>query len=395
MPFRTTGELSSISPAAPQRHGHPEQSEGPAVLFPASAAQPGFSLIELLIVLVVLLTVSGIILTVIFQMAMSQGTVINRTEMHGGVRAATELLQQEIGQAGRVASPPLVTAPATLSTAVVGNATAQTPTVSSTAGLFPGEMVILGPHAVGGIDDASGVACPGVAPLFCAGRENITLTAVGATTVTTGLVQDPHTIGAPISVQGTFPAGVVPPTGNTLLSWCTAGCPAGVTPPDFAVTTLTAGVTPGSSATVLKMFGDINGDGRMVYVEYFCDTSTVPGTFSRRVIDFSTVLAKTTANFPWVALLTNLLVNPGGTPCFAYQTKVVRNDTYVTDVAVTLTVRTQNKDPQTGAYQNETKALLNVSPRNVYEAWQMASLPGGTTIRLQPMPQSVLNLLNP
>ena len=46
---------------------------------------------------------------------------------------------------------------------------------------------------------------------------------------------------------------------------------------------------------------------------------------------------------------------------------------YVLDVAITLTVRTQIKDPTTGQYQRETKALLNVSPRNVFHVWQLAS----------------------
>ena len=31
------------------------------------------------------------------------------------------------------------------------------------------------------------------------------------------------------------------------------------------------GVVNGSTANKLKMFGDINGDGNMVYVEYYCD----------------------------------------------------------------------------------------------------------------------------
>ena len=44
----------------------------------------------------------GIVMTGIHGMAMTQSTLQNRTEMHANVRSATELLQQEIGQAGRV-----------------------------------------------------------------------------------------------------------------------------------------------------------------------------------------------------------------------------------------------------------------------------------------------------
>jgi hypothetical protein len=90
-------------------------------------------------------------------------------------------------------------------------------------------------------------------------------------------------------------------------------------------------------------------------------------------------------------LLPNVLPNPGGTPCFSYQQKTVGANTYVIDVAVTLTVQTQNPDPQTEQFQKETKALLNVSPRNVFEGWQLAS--DLVMNRVQPMPPSVTALL--
>jgi len=78
-------------------------------------------------------------------------------------------------------------------------------------------------------------------------------------------------------------------------------------------------------------------------------------------------------------LLGNVTANPNSSACFTYQQKVVPwpsglgSDTYVTDVAVTLTVQTQLLDPVTKAYQTETKALLNVSPRNVFNTWELAN----------------------
>ena len=63
---------------------------------------------------------------------------------------------------------------------------------------------------------------------------------------------------------------------------------------------------------------------------------------------------------------------------------VVGGIIYVTDVAITLTVQTQLIDPVTKQFQTETKALLNVSPRNVFNAWKIASL--GISERIQPMP---------
>ena len=65
----------------------------------------GFSLIELLFATGLLLVVSSIVTTALIQMTNSQKTIWNRTEMHSGIRGATELLQQEVGQAGRIATP--------------------------------------------------------------------------------------------------------------------------------------------------------------------------------------------------------------------------------------------------------------------------------------------------
>ncbi len=53
-------------------------------------------------------------------------------------------------------------------------------------------------------------------------------------------------------------------------------------------------------------------------------------------------------------------------------------------------MQTPDKDPVTGLYQKETKALLNVSPRNVFNVWQLAGL--GIVNRVQPTPPSVTAL---
>ena len=45
----------------------------------------------------------------------------------------------------------------------------------------------------------------------------------------------------------------------------------------------------------------------------------------------------------------------------------------------------------TGLYQTETKALLNVSPRNVFNVWQLAGL--GINNRVQPLPATVTTLI--
>ncbi len=155
----------------------------------------------------------------------------------------------------------------------------------------------------------------------------------------------------------------------------------------------------GSSPTVLKLYGDINGDGRMMYVEYTCTqgTASAPGSLYRNQMPYDQATAKT-ANNPSMILLSNVLTNPkdasGNTvPCFAYQVQPLGSGTCVTNVAVTLTVQTQNVDPQTRQLQTETKALLNVGPRNIVEVYGTASLVDPT--RAQPMPATVSGLLLP
>src|SRR5438552_10541480 len=71
--------------------------------------ESGFSIIELIVATAVLLIVSSIVTSALLQMTKSQTTIWNRTEMHSGIRGATELLQQEVGQAGRISLPGTVT----------------------------------------------------------------------------------------------------------------------------------------------------------------------------------------------------------------------------------------------------------------------------------------------
>lgn len=299
--------------------------------------EAGFSLIELMISTGILLVVSSAVTAALMQMTTSQSTIWNRTQMHSGVRSATELLQQEVGQAGRVALPGTVTL---TGPAAIG---AQTVAVSSAARMYQGEQLTI---------DAG------------ANQESITLTAVDvANNTITGTFTIAHANGAPVMVLGGFPSGIVPPA---------------------------AGFANGSTGTLLKLYGDVNGDGNMVYVEYTCDT--VNGNLYRNSMPYDAVAKP--ALTPGDILLSNILPNPNGTPCFTYNPNplpVVGGNTYVLDVAITLTVQTQTRDRITNQLQLETKALLNVSPRNVFNVWQLAS--AGITNRVQPMPASVAALL--
>jgi len=63
--------------------------------------------------------------------------VTNRSEMHAAVRNATALLQQEIGQAGRISTP------TSLALTAAGAAGAVSVNVNSAAGLFDGAKVVV------------------------------------------------------------------------------------------------------------------------------------------------------------------------------------------------------------------------------------------------------------
>jgi prepilin-type N-terminal cleavage/methylation domain-containing protein len=317
------------------------------------AGQPGFSLLELMAALALLLLVSGVVMSALMRMINTQGTVSNRTELHSSVRSATELIQQEIGQAGRVSfGSPTVTLAAAVPVSALGTiytALVTCPALTGcTNGMYVNEQVVID----GG-----------------ANKETIQLTAVTSNSIT-GMFNNPtgHASGAPVWVSGAFVNGVIP------------------------TSTAPANFTNGSTGSVLKLFGDINDDGKMVYIEYTCDTAS--GNLYRNVMAYDAVSkpARTSS----MVILPNILPNPGGTSCFTYQQKSVTApggtvNWYVVNVAVTLTVQTQNPDPQTHQFQTETKALLNVSPRNVFEAWQLAS--GNVNQRLQPTPATISNLL--
>jgi prepilin-type N-terminal cleavage/methylation domain-containing protein len=320
--------------------------------------QSGFSLLETMIALTVLSAVGGIVMTGMVQMMKTQGGIANRTEMHTSVRSATELLSQEVGQAGKVALPNPST-PVTLNGAVLANA--GTITVSNSAGMFDLEQLTL--------DDG-------------ANQEEVTIASGGVSgnslTLVTNIV-NPHPDKAPINALGGFAAGIVPPDSSS-----TACASAGYT-----------ATTNGSTCSILKMFGDLNGDGNMVYVEYTCDTAN--GILYRQQLNWNDPHSSKIGTSPTatqeasMALLTNITANPGAVPCFNYQVQQVGTNSYVTDVAITLTAQTPNVDPVTRQLQSETKSLLNVSPRNVYDAYSNASL--GFNTRVQPMPPTIAALL--
>jgi prepilin-type N-terminal cleavage/methylation domain-containing protein len=325
--------------------------------------QAGFTLLETMVALTILLGVAAIVMMGLTRLIRVQGTIANRTDMHTSVRSATELLEQEIGQAGSVSLGPSGTA-VTMTAVAIGasNFTLTSNPVNATLKLYPKEQLLIGDGA---------------------NPEVVTVTAAGPAVNTGAAVfLTAHPANTPVYSLGAFASGVIPPDAAS------GNC---ASPAGYIAT------TNGSTCTKLKLYGDLNNDGNLVYVEYTCQQGTAanPGFLYRNQMPFDA--AAKPANDNTMILLNNVLVNPvdnnnNAVPCFSYQ---MRNDgfgnSYVVDVAVTLTVQTQNIDPQTRQLQQETKALLNVSPRNVANAFNLASL--GSNNRIQQMPDTVKNLL--
>src|SRR5229473_2660371 len=351
--------------------------------------QTGFTLLETMVSLAVLLAVSAIVMGGMNQMMTTQGTVANRTEMHTSVRDATEVLEQEIGQAGKISlpTPPPGTPTWLMLTPVfvLGTTPVTQPGVVFSAGLttlFDNEQLLVD---TGTNQETITITCgPPAAPTPGACTN----------TWTAGPFYNTHNnllAGVPISAPGAFSTGIVPPA-------------AGVTPGYAGYTNcVPVAVQCGSTGTVLKLYGDLNGDGNMLYVEYTCvpGTPAAPGFLYRNQMPFNGAGPKLPVA-PSMVVLSNVLVSttPAGVvvPCFTYQVVPVGTTNpdfaFVTDVAVTLTVQTPLQDPQTHQFQQETKALLNVSPRNVFNAFLLARQ--NYTNRVQPMPWVTKNnILDP
>jgi prepilin-type N-terminal cleavage/methylation domain-containing protein len=293
----------------------------------------GFSLIELIVSTAILLIISGGIVTAISTSQQTYSRTEVKSAMYENVRGVAELMAQEIGQAGLVSLPAT-----TISAAVTSSAVAQNVTVSSTTSMYLGEALLV---------DAG------------ASEELVTLTNLTSTTIT-AICSKSHAVGAPITALGAFPYGIVTP-----------------------------GTTDGSTGTVLNLLGDINGDGTLVYVRYTCTTGTTaaPGTLTRSVTTITPGVNTLSAS---QNLLTTLVANPAplGTTCFQYTTQpAVAGYTFTTGVGITLSVQTTSPDPQTNQYLTMTKSFLNLSPRNVLTAYELAG--AGITSRLQATPANV------
>src|SRR5229473_4102916 len=261
--------------------------------------ETGFTLMETMASLAVLLVVSAIVMGGMNQMMQTQGTIANRTEMHTSVRGATELMEQEIGQAGKVSLQPGAPAGGWLMTTAI-NVPFDVP-VTQNPVQFSGGLTTLFDNEQLLVDTGTN-------------QETITITCPvpGActTTWTAGPFYNSHAVNVPISTPGAFAMGVVPPvTANAAIGY--------------------PGFPNGSTATTLKLLGDINGDGNMMYVEYTCvqgGNGGPQGFLYRNQMAFDAAAKPGVA--PSMAVLTSLGTNPNDpngnvVPCFTYQVQPV------------------------------------------------------------------------
>jgi len=282
----------------------------------------GFSLLEMLISLIILLIASGAAFRALAYYQLSYGSSQLRADMHMGVRSALELMAQEVNQAGLLPFGP----PRQLPAAVTPSASAQAVQVTSVNSIFVNEKLT--------IDTGSN-------------EEDVKVTAVNTgTSQITAVFTKAHPANAPVNAFGMFPQGI----------------------------------RSTSSSTLLKIFGDINGDNTISYVEYDCSGTTltrsewqVPSSGARTLVRTGT-------------LVTDVIANPGSppTPCFQYATATAAGVTFVTSVTVTLSVQSAANDPFTKQRVSMTKSSLNLSPRNLLTGIDLAQ--GGFTGRFQPIP---------
>jgi len=299
---------------------------------PCRAAVAGFTLIEMLVSLAVLSVIMGGVVTVISTAEQTYARTGTKTDMYENVRGVAELMAQEIGQAG------LVNLPATtLNAATAVGAT--TATLSSTTSLYVGERIQID----GGPEE-----------------ETVVISAITSPSITfSPALAQIHSSGDSVTAIGSFINGIVPTT-----------------------------ATDPSSATTLNLFGDINGDGTLVYVRYVCTvgTTAAPGTLTRSVTTITpgvnTIAASQT--------LLNTVIGPAG-GCFQYVQPTDNGTgttyTFVTSVGFTVSVQATVPDPQTGQYATMTKSFLNLSPRNVAAGYEQSVAKVAT--RLQAAPPNV------
>src|SRR5690349_13937022 len=174
----------------------------------------GVSLIELMISTATLLIVSGSAFAVLSYYQKSYLSTEQRSDVHSGIRAAMSLMTQEITQAGSLSS-----AGKTVHSSVTSSSVTQTVSLDpSAADIFDNEQLV--------IDTGTS-------------QEVVTVQSHTSSSINVVVTQN-HNSGTAVTASGVFPEGIL----------------------------------PSSTGTELRLLGNLNGDGTLVYEWYDCDPMT-------------------------------------------------------------------------------------------------------------------------
>ena len=349
-----------------------------------STKQSGFTLLEMLVALGVFLLVAGGVIGAMISSQQTQRRSEISVSLEQNMRAALELMAQEVSQAGLQPSgvdndglglPLASVATSVCSTAgstCIAAGTSVQVQVTTVAGFYVNEVVR--------VDANPGPDCYTTNNCEYLKITNIDSTNNKVTFANVNHVHTAQTIGSttyttPIYGMGTYPQGILPP-GTT--------------------------VSGGSTASQLEIFGDLNGAGNSFYlVKYNCPTSA-GGSFTRTVYTIGN------NSVTQVGQPTNLIDNipvdsSGNIQCvFTYPATLPlvstvtacdgsTGESVITSVGVTVTAQSKMPDPRTGQYVQVKKSYLNIQPRNINAALTAATGTVANELQANPNPTNNAN----
>jgi prepilin-type N-terminal cleavage/methylation domain-containing protein len=332
------------------------------------SSQSGFTLLELMVSVTLLVILSGAILGGLGNVQKSYRGDEIRAALNQQVRATMEIVSQEVGQAGL---PPsgisgntvysatgAAGALTTLSAAVA--AAAATGTVASAALLQNGMLVVVDTGA---------------------NAELLQITNVSGTTITVATVdntagfQKAHASGVSLYPQGVYPNGI-----------------SFISPPTVAGTS-------SFSYQSLIMFGDITGTGMLSVIQYRCpiaNAALTPGSTVAQSANLATYMDSNSVQWgpltrteydyngsAWTTSTANMLdlvrvattTYPTAADGCRFDNNVFTPPTVAwymtTSVNVTIIAESIRPDPTTGNPEVVSKSFMNIQPRNILNAYNM------------------------
>ncbi len=330
----------------------------------------GFSIIELMISVALFLILSAAIMSSMMKTQQTRRTNEIRANLEDRVRAASEMIIHDVGQAGKNLAPDGTVFTATTFSNATSTATYTDPSASTYTG-------------------GGGTACGSTGSSYplatvTASSAQIANLYLGASVMlwdATSQTQDQGWIcGASWPPSGppyTFSVmrSSAPPTPNVTHTAPVYGYSAGV----FAEGILSqrrASIMGGSalqsSASQLYLMGDIDENGSLILVRYQCPSSG-SGSLTRTTWNFNatsstgntvTLLDNVVCSFlysddPSIANVVPILAGPSDHDIYYY---------VVTAVNLYITATSDSNDPVTGQPFSVTKSYENIQPRNLINA---------------------------